>query len=810
MTRRWLTYGMGGAAAALLLASGHLKATEPQRQPTSASSVSPARALNQYCVTCHNDRSRAGGLALDTLDVANVGTNVEVWESALRRLRARAMPPAGSRRPDERGYEQLVSYLETGLDHQAAAHPDPGRTDTFRRLTRTEYQNAIRDLFALDVDVTELLPKDDASYGFDNVSAVGFSPTLVERYLSAAQKVTRLALGSPMPAPASRVVLLPGDLTQEEHVDGLPFGTRGGTAVHHTFPRDGFYEIQVRLVRNRNENVEGLTEPHQMEITLDGERLQLFTITPNRNRLDTYYADEGVDKHLQLRTRVAAGPHVVGATFLRKDGALIETERQPYEAHFNQDRHPRVQPAVQSVSITGPFESTGVGQTPSRARIFSCRPAARAAEANEAACAKSIVSTFARRAFRRPVTDRDIAVPLDLYAKASADGGFEAGIEVALRALLTSAEFLFRVEQDPESVAAGAPYRISDLELASRLSFFLWSSIPDEALLDAAEHRRLSNPAVLDGQVRRMLVDPRAESLTTNFAGQWLYLRNLAAVVPNLRLFPDFDDNLRQAFGRETELFFESIVREDRNVLTLLDADYTFLNQRLAKHYGVPNVNGDRFRRVPLAKDSERRGLLGQGSILTVTSHATRTSPVRRGKWILENILGMPPPPPPANVPPLEEHGSGTQAQTMRQRMAEHRANPTCAACHRNIDPLGLALENFDAVGRWRTLGEGAVPMDVSGSLPGGETFDGVAGLKRALLARSDVFVGTLTEKLLTFALGRGVDYRDAPAVRQIRREAARNDFRFSSLVLGIVKSAPFQMRRSAARPSASTPVAAR
>jgi mono/diheme cytochrome c family protein len=772
--------------------------------------ASPERALlNQYCVSCHNDRGKAGGLSLASADPSNVGANPQLWEAAVRKLRARAMPPAGARRPDEHGYEQLISYLETRLDTWASAHPDPGRTDTLRRLTRIEYQNAVRDLLALDVDVTELLPKDDASYGFDNVGAVGLSPTLLERYLAAAQKVTTLAVGSPVPAPGSRVVVLPVDLTQEDHLDGLPFGTRGGTAVQHTFPRDGQYDIQVRLMRNRNENVEGLSEPHEIEITLDGQRLQVFTVTPNRNRFGDYYADEGVDRHLHLRTRVTAGPHTVGATFLEKHAALIETERQPYVAHFNMNRHPRIQPAVHSVSITGPFAAEGIGETPSRSRIFSCHPpspksgfgatsppspspSTRDAEAD---CARQIVTAFARRAYRRPVTEQDIAAPLQFYSKASAADGFEAGIEMALRALLTSPEFLFRVEHEPDRLAHGTPYRIGDLELASRLSFFLWSSIPDDELLTTAERGRLHEPAVLETEVRRMLADPRADSLTTNFASQWLYLRNLAAAEPNLRLFPDFDDNLRQGFRRETELFFQSIVSDNRSILELLDADYTFLNERVARHYGIANVYGDRFRRVSLPKDSERRGLLGQGSILTVTSHSTRTSPVRRGKWILDNIIGMPPPPPPDNIPPLKENGSGSQAQTMRQLMAEHRSNPSCAVCHSSIDPLGFALENFDAIGRWRSVGEGRLPIDASGSLPGGATFDGVSGLRKALLARPDVFVGTLTEKLLTYALGRGIDYKDAAAVRQIRRDAAADDYRFSSLMLAIVRSAPFQMR---------------
>jgi hypothetical protein len=771
-----------------------------QQQPAVASpgaGTAPDQALvNRYCLGCHNDRTRTQGLSLSGLDVQNVAAHREVWEKVARKLRANAMPPAGAPRPDAGTLQRFVSSLEGSLDRAASARPDPGRTDTLRRLTRTEYQNAIRDLLALDIDVTGLLPKDDASYGFDNVSAIGLSPTLIERYLAAAQKVTRLAIGSPVPAPTSRVVELPVDLTQEAHVDGLPFGTRGGTAVAHTFPRDGFYEIQVRLMRNRNENVEGLTEPHEIEITLDGERLQLFTVTPNRNRMGDYYADEGVDKHLQLRARVTAGPHLVGATFLMKHAALIETERQPYVAHFNMNRHPRLQPAVHSVSITGPFEAAGVGDTPSRTRVFICRPASRE---QEDACAKRIVGSLVRRAYRRPVTDEDLAAPLGFYREALPSSGFEGAIEMALRAMLTSAEFLFRVERDPAGAAPGTPYRISDVELASRLSFFLWSSLPDDELLDAAERGVLRERAVLDGQVRRMLADPRAASLTTNFASQWLHLRNLDAAVPNLRLFPDFDDNLRQAFRRETELFFESVVLENRSVRDLLDADYTFLNERLARHYGIKDVYGDRFRRVSLAKDSERRGLLGHGSILTVTSHATRTSPVRRGKWILDNVLGMPPPPPLPNVPPLKERESGSQAQTMRQLMAEHRSNAVCATCHQSIDPLGLALENFDAIGRWRTLGEGRSAIDASGTLPGGSVaFDGVAGLRQALLARPDVFVGTLTEKLLTFALGRGIDYRDAAAVRQIGREAARDGDRFAALISAIAGSAPFQMRRAA------------
>ena len=795
------TLAFAGMMATLLFATGGVRAVEPQAAvlPAAGSAAAASRTLvNQYCTTCHNDRTKAGGLILDGLDPARVGDNAELWEKVVRKLRMRAMPPPGSRRPDDRSYEELVAYLETELDRRAAAVPDPGRTDTFRRLTRTEYQNAIRDLLAVDVDVTDLLPRDDASHGFDNVGAVGLSPTLVERYLSAAQKVTRLAVGTPVPTPAVRVITLPPDVTQEGHVDGLPFGTRGGTIVRHTFPSAGEYELRVRLMRNRNENVEGLTEPHQLEVTLDGERIQLFTVTPNRNRMGDYYADEGVDKHLQLRLPVTAGPHAIGVAFLARNAALIETERQPYDAHFNMNRHPRLQPAVHTVSITGPLGETGspTGSTPSRQRVFVCEPAPRS---DGSACAKQIVSTVARRAYRRPVGARDIAVPLQLYEEARRQSGFDAGIEVALRAVLTSPEFLFRVERDPDDTAAGAAYRVSDIELASRLSFFLWSSIPDDRLLELAERGRLHDPAVLEAEVRRMLADSRAAALTTNFASQWLYLRNLAAAVPNLRLFPDFDDNLRQAFRRETELFFQSIVQEDRSVLDLLDADYTFLNERLARHYDVPYVYGDRFRRVTLPKDSRRRGLLGQGSILTVTSHSTRTSPVRRGKWILENILGSPPPPPPANVPPLKEKAAGGRPQTMRELMAEHRSNAVCAACHRSIDPMGLALENFDAVGRWRTRGDDGAALDVSGTMPGGQVFDGIDGLRQALLARPEIFAGTLAEKLMTYALGRGVGYGDAPAVRTIIRDAARDNYRFSAVIGAIVRSAPFQMRTRSA-----------
>jgi mono/diheme cytochrome c family protein len=784
----WTTGSLSLLLAVTLSAGG---------RPPDQTAPSTRAALDQYCVGCHNERTKTAGLAFDTLDVARAGERPDVWERVVRKLRGRMMPPLGRRRPDEQTYDALVHDLETVLDRAAAANPNPGRTETFRRLNRTEYQNAIRDLLALDVDVASLLPKDDASYGFDNVSVGGLSPTLLERYLAAAQKVSRLAVGSPVRTPGATVVLVPADLTQEDHLDGLPFGTRGGAIVHHTFPADAAYEISIRLMRDRNENVEGLTEPHQMELTLDGERVDVFGVVPRRaSQQAQYYTDGDVDGHLKLRKVVKAGPHDIGVAFIKKSSALLETELQPYQAHFNIYRHPRTQPAVYSVSVTGPFDATGAGDTPSRRRIFTCRPKDRI-ERSGADCATTIISQLARRAYRRPVTSDDLRVPLALYKEASAEGDFDAGIEMALRAVLTSTEFIFRVERDPANTPPNRAYRVSDLELASRLSFFLWSTIPDDDLLDLASQGRLHDPATLDRQVRRMLGDARAQSLETNFAAQWLYLRNLATAGPDGRQFPDFDDNLRQAFRRETELLFESIVKDDRSVVDLLRANYTFLNERLAKHYGIPNVYGSNFRRVTLPADSVRGGLLGHASILTVTSYANRTSPVQRGKWVLENILGTPPPPPPPNVPLLTEDNPVGTVLTMRERMAQHRTNPACASCHQLMDPIGLSFEHFDATGRWRALGEGDVAIDAAGALPSGVTFEGVAGLKRALLDRPDVFVSTMTEKLLTYGLGRGMEPSDAPAVRAIVREARNDDYRFSSLMLALVKSAPFQMRRS-------------
>ena len=771
--------------------SGFVATPVQAQQSAAAQSASPQRALiNQYCVTCHNEKLKVGGLELSTANVDNVDQNPELWEKVLRKVRPRYMPPTGLPRPDAAKYDAFVSYLETSLDRLAATHPDPGRTDTFRRLNRTEYRNAIRDLLALDVDVSALLPTDDSSYGFDNVTVGGLSPTLLERYMTAAQKISRLAIGRPIKSPGGDTISLPADLTQEEQFDELPLGTRGGAVVNYTFPVDAEYSFQLRLSRDRNEHVEGMTEPQQVELALDGERVKLFPMMPPTNG---QYADshELYDKDLNVRIPVKAGPHSIEVTFVKKPSLLLTTERQPFQAHFNMDRHPRISPALFSVTVTGPYGTSGASATPSRERIFVCHPA-NASE--EETCAKRIFATFARRAYRRPVTDADLQSPLKFFRSARKDG-FEAGIETALQALLVSPEFLFRIERDPANIAANTPYRLSDLELASRLSFFLWSSIPDDQLLDLAVAGKLKDPATLERQVRRMLADKRSESLVNNFANQWLYLRNLASATPDPRNFPDFDDNLRQAMRRETELFFESVMREDRSLLDLLNANYTFVNERLAKHYGIPNVYGPQFRRVTFDKGDARGGLLGQGSILAVTSYADRTSVVIRGKWILTNILGTPPPPPPPNVPPLKDN-SGGKVLSMRERMAAHRANPACMGCHKLMDPIGFSLENYDAVGRYR-VSEGGTPIDATGNLPDGLEFKGQPGLKAALSSRPEMFVSTTTEKLLTYATGRGLEASDQPTVRKIVRDASKSDYRFSSLVLGVINSAPFQMRRS-------------
>jgi len=829
-----------------------MQAAQGDRQ---ASAVLPVSAADQavftrYCLTCHTDALRRRGTvpaAFETLDVTRVGRDAKTWESIVRKMRSGLMPPAGMPRPDGATHDVFVRRIEDALDAAAAARPNPGRTEPLHRLNRTEYRNAVRDLLGLDVNVASLLPPDDVSYGFDNVAGVlKMSPTLLERYLAAAQKVSRLAIGTPPPAPVVDYYRLSDDLRQDAHLQAQPLGTRGGTTIRHIFPLDGEYVIKPRLARDLNESVPLYLEPQTLEVSLDGERIELLTVpgavpAPARGRgagapaappaaqeptssepgqnppagprprpaitqidagIRVSAADREKRNHVDdawdVRVRVTAGARDVTLAFLRKTAALDETIRlpfaRPYPAGVNIAETGMVL-HLRSVEIVGPYNPAGADSSPSRRHIFSCTPR-RASEEPE--CSRTILSSLARRAYRRPVAASDVEPLLAMYREGRAQGqGFESGVELAIRRLLVSPEFLYRVERDPAQAPDGV-YRISDLELASRLSFFLWSSIPDETLLDLAARRQLNRPAVLEAQVTRMLADPRADAFIESFAGQWLYLRNLPAVGPVATIFPDFDEGLRQSLRRETELFFASIVREDRPAADLLTANYTFLDERLARHYGVPGVKGSHFRRVTLAADSPRAGLLGHGSILTVTSQPDRTSPVVRGKWVLENFLGASPPAPPPNVPDLKSSVEPGAVLSMRERMVAHRANPACAGCHAMMDPIGLSLENFDAVGRFRTLAESGGPIDASGSLPDGARFTGAAGLREALLARREQFVTTLTEKLMTYALGRGVEYYDQPAVRAIVHDAARRDYRFATaLVAGVVRSTPFQMRRT-------------
>jgi mono/diheme cytochrome c family protein len=881
-------------AGVCLLAAVWLGSLWPNRSPMQAAQSGPAAAttavatqravFTQYCVSCHNEKLKQAGtvpIALEGEALWDVAGNAAIWEKVVLKMRAGVMPPAGSPRPDGSARAAFLGWLEGELDRAAAARPNPGRTEPFHRLNRAEYRNAVRDLLALDLDVSSMLPADDASYGFDNIAGVlKMSPTLMEQYLAAAQRVSRLAVGTPVPAPSIEYFRITDDLSQDVHLPGLPFGTRGGTQVNYVFPADAEYEIRVRIARDLNESVPVYADDQHVEINIDGARVGGFTLpgvsTPppgtgrgagpapagrggqpavgrggqpaagrggqpaagppagraggdgqQPERPQISQIDGGIrvtarqreernkaDESWNVRVPIKAGPRALTVTFTNSTSALDETTRLPFQRPYPAGVNiPETRKGVhlRSVEIAGPYNVTGPGDTPSRQRIFLCRPTARTSNgsnvpngsnASNDQCAKRVLTALARRAYRRPVTDADVA-PLMAFYREGATSGFEEGIQHAVRRLLVSPEFLLRVERDPPSRSALRRdesslhvYRIDDVELASRLSFFLWSSIPDEELLVAAERGRLRDPAVISAQVRRMLADRRADAFVTNFAGQWLFLRNLQAVVPVQNIFPDFDDTLRQAFRRETELFFDSIVRENRSMLDLLRADYTFLNERLARHYGIPNVKGSHFRRVALGPESARSGILGQGSILTVTSYPDRTSPVVRGKWILENLLGTPPPPPIPNAGDLKPTRGDGVVLSMRERMEQHRRNPVCASCHAMMDPLGLSLENFDAVGKWRTLGESSASIDASGVFPDGSKFQGAAGLKQLLL-RSDRFVPTVTEKLLTYALGRGLEHYDAPAVRTIVRNAARDDYRFSTVITGIVQSAPFTMRRA-------------
>ena len=851
--------GLVGALVLAAFASGLPTGTAAAQEPAgpaaaSATGSAPAALaeageygalIARYCVACHNDRLRTAGLTLDDVDVseAHVAADPELWEKVVQKLRSRTMPPPRRPRPDDDSYRAFASWLETSLDRAADAAPNPGRPQ-LHRMNRAEYRNAVRDLLALDADVSAL-PADDSTFGFDNIAdALGVSPLLLESYVTTARKISRLAVGSPVIPTVTTTYKTPEDLTQDYHLRELPLGTRGGIRVAEHFPVDAEYEIRVRLRRTAGGTIRGIGEEHHLELTLDGERIGLFPVgsedayrptvineqNPGQTVSRAFTADEG----MRVRLPIPAGRHEIVAAFVGKPTVLSEETRKPFLRSYVSSNSRLGLPDVDSVLVAGPFDPRRPDDTPSRQRIFTCRPetsgdaapgdapsgtaASGTAVPGDAApgdiapddaapCARSILARLGRMAYRRPLEPPEIDRLLTFYEDGSRDGGFESGIELALRFLLASPQFIFRLEAEPDDLAAGAVYPVADLDLASRLSFFLWSSIPDDELLAVAERGQLGAPDELRRQVRRMLADPRASALVENFAGQWLYLRNLANTQPDPPTFPDFDDNLRRALQRETELFFESVMAEDRSILDLLTADYTFLNERLARHYGIPGIYGDRFRRVAVTDDA-RRGVLGHGSLLTVTSYATRTSPVLRGKWILENLLGSPPPPPPPDVPDLEDAGSA-EGLSIRERLEQHRANPACAACHARMDPYGFGLENFDAIGRWRSSGPRGEPIDASDVLPDGTAFSGPSELREAILRRPDSFVETFARKLLTYAVGRGMEYHDAPAVRRIVRAAAEDDYRFSALVDGVVTSDVFRMKVKRPPPDAPDALAA-
>ena len=754
-----------------------LQADRPQvrLKPDSTKPVKPAAAatadpgideglLKTYCVTCHNERSKAnfGNLALDGVNVNNVAEHPEIFEKVVLKIKTGVMPPSGVPRPPRPVLDAFAAALETRLDKALPANANLSMT-ALHRLNRVEYANAVRDLLALDVDVSSLLPADGSSEGFDNLAeALAVSPSLVQGYVSAAMKISRQAVGDRTAAPAQVVYSAPPGLAQDKHIDGLPLGTRGGLLVTHTFPLDAEYEFSIG--GGIGGGPAGATD-----FTIDGEKIA----APNLRK---------------VRIPVSAGPHTLGVAVIdRARGAGVDD----IYSDFRKDAKFVNGGGVQNITILGPFDAKGTGDTPARKRIFTCKPAT---AAEEAGCARTILSALARRAYRGPVSQPEIETLMKFYQQGRQDegGDFESGIQQGLARILVAPRFVFRVEEEPKGVASGAPYRISDVELASRLSFFLWSSIPDEDLLDVAAKGRLKDPVVLRTQVKRMLADPKSDAIIQNFAGQWLFLRELATVQTEAK---NFDDNLRKSFETETEMLFGTIVREDRSLIELLDADYTFVDERLARHYGIPDIHGSYFRRVPLSATSPRRGLIGEGSMLTITSVATRTSPVSRGKWILQNLLGAPPPDPPPGVEiNLEPDPKAEKPTTLRQRMEQHRRSPQCAGCHRLMDPIGFALENFDQVGTWREM-EAGQPIDATGQLADGSTLKGIEDLRKAVLSRSDAFMSTATRKMLTYALGRPLSYQDMPTVRTIVRKAAADKNRFSSLILGVIESAPFQMR---------------
>jgi mono/diheme cytochrome c family protein len=810
MKRVLVTAALVWAGAAVLLAQSPPRAQPAPRATAQPPSPSAERAryralLNQYCVGCHNSRTASPAnepVNLESATLDDLLPHAATWERVLRKLSVRAMPPQDMPRPKEADYAAFTSWLAGSLDRAWQGRSTPGRY-VVHRLNRAEYGNAIRDLLALDIDVTDLLPSDGANFGFDNIAAsLNTSPLLLERYLTAAQRISAQAVGDPDMRPGTIEYSISREFTQKGHIDGLPLGTRGGTLVRHVFPADGEYKLSGRLVRGVEEGyagVEGNDLPHTFVITVDGAEVYSAQIGgPKDHEVQARDMNEArtlVDARMTGRVRVTAGPHDVGFTW-RERPAQPQDVWQPSLRDSQEVHMIGGLPRLKTVGVEGPYKVTGVSATPSRDLIFVCQPQA---VLEEQACATKILTNLARRAYRRSVTAADVEAPIAFYKQSRESGGhFDAGIRAGVARILASPSFLYRIERDPAGLRAGAAHPISDVELASRLSFFLWSSIPDERLLNLAITGRLREPGVLEAQVRRMIADDRADALVSNFAGQWLQLRNLEAkVAPDLLMFPDFDDNTRKAFRLETELLFTYILRENRSALELLSADYTFLNERLAKHYGIPGVYGERFRQVKLT-DPNRRGLLGQGSILSLTSLATRTSPVFRGKYILSTFLDTPPPPPPPNVPTLEESNKGGAAaapKTVREQLEVHRNNPTCASCHRIIDPPGFALENFNSVGQWRAADAGGTPIDAAGVLADGARVDGPAALRDAILGRPEAFVTTLTNRMLTYALGRGLEPSDMPVVRRIVKKAAQNDYRFASIIIGIVESAPFQMR---------------
>jgi len=821
----------------LAVASARPVAQAPAASPNVAAATSSA-VLTQYCATCHSERLKSGGLVIDPAAVTDVGASAERWEKVVRKLRTQSMPPPGAPRPDAASYDRVATFLETELDRAEAARPHLGKLPLTHRLSRTEYRNAVRDLLALEslpreVSIDYLLPPDNISSGFDNIADLLFiSPSSLERYLDAARKISRLAIGDPAMPVMVNIHRLDPEHPQDERVDELPFGTRGGIAVRSEFPVDGTYIVKVDV---------GAAQGQDLEVLVDGERVARRSLggggrgtpavdappgqpdpsdpdptPPSLDRpavagrgagpVDGAGAGGGraggrgrgaAQGPIEFPLTLKAGPKLIGVAFVQRTDARDEATLRP------RMRSRGTQPAINSVTISGPYNAKAGGDSPSRRRIFVCKPSS---VAEELPCARRILSTLARRAYRRPVNETDLRDLLPFYergrqagvpAGASAQAGsFDLGIQKALERLLVSSQFLFRIEREPSNVATAAASRVSDLELASRLSFFIWSSIPDEELLDAAAAGRLKDPKVLEQQVRRMLADSRSESLVTNFAAQWLYLRDIAAKQPDEILFADFDETLRTAMQRETELFISSVFRENRSVLDLLNANYTFLNERLARHYGVPNIKGSYFRRVTFPEGSVRGGLLGQGSVLTITSYSTRTSPVLRGKWVLENLLSAAPPPPPADVPSLKTETAPGKPLTLREAMTQHRAAPSCAGCHARMDPIGFAMENFDAIGRWRDR-DGQQPIDATGVFPEGTKFEGIPGLKKELLRQPDQFVGTIAERLLMYAIGRNLQYYDAPTVRAVMRDARAANQTLASLVLGIAKSRPFQMREA-------------